>query len=99
VRDEKGWEGEPLIKREKKVEEMRPIIHLTQSLWKPKARRISLMNFQLNLSKDLDMSKFNEHPWGFGDFQGVRNFMSQKNIVKDLSPLHISWIASGNQIR
>jgi hypothetical protein len=48
--------GEPLIKREKKAKEMRPIIHFTQSLWNPMTIIISLMNFQLNLSKDLDIS-------------------------------------------
>jgi hypothetical protein len=53
---EKGLDGTPLIKIEKKVEEVRVMIQLTQASLKPKARRSDHIYFQLSLSNALERS-------------------------------------------
>ena len=50
----KGWEGMPLIKMEKKEEEVRFRIQSTYFEAKPKERRMDFIYAQLSLSKDLE---------------------------------------------
>jgi hypothetical protein len=51
---EKGMEGEPLTRMEKKVVERRESTHLIQEPEKPKACRVCWIYFQLSLSKALE---------------------------------------------
>jgi hypothetical protein len=59
---EKGQEGTPLIRIEKKVEQVRFEIHSTQVWSTPKACIIAYMYSQLNLSKALERSSFKSIP-------------------------------------
>jgi len=64
---EKGQEGTPLIRIEKKEEEVRFEIHSTQVWLKLKASSIARMYSQLNFSKALERSSFKSIPgmWVF----------------------------------
>jgi hypothetical protein len=68
-----SWEGTPLTRIEKKVEEVRFIIQEIQSLLKPKSSIRASMYFQLSLSKDFERTSFSNIP-------GVRVFLSEWTI-------------------
>jgi len=55
---EKVIEGTPLMRREKKAEEVSRKIQVTQFWSKPKASSIAFIYSQLSLSKALEMSSF-----------------------------------------
>jgi hypothetical protein len=59
---EKFFEGTPLIRREKKTEEVKFKIQETQLWLKPNARSIARMYSQLILSKALDRSNLRSIP-------------------------------------
>jgi hypothetical protein len=62
LKSEKGCEGAPLTRIEKKVKEMRFIIQAIQFVLKPKDVKTTLMYCQLNLSKYFERSRFSSIP-------------------------------------
>jgi hypothetical protein len=95
---EKGWEGTPLTRIEKKVEEVSLMIQSTQWLSKPKASRRECMYCQLILSKYLERSSLMSIPGVFVIFSEWITSCARMTF-HDFPAFHIALFLFGDDKR